>query len=106
MNLDDWRPSVKDIHDMEQQWPMASEQLSRELEVLRAGIPELEKQFGLSGPTITFAYMRGFLLKSRLQYGMGAVMDTEIMCAAAFAELTRATRAEDDMSPFERKYEE
>ena len=106
MNLDDWKPSVKDIHDMEQQWPMASEQLNRELEALRAGIPELEKQFGLSAPTITFAYMRGFLLKARLQYGMSSVIDTEIMCAAAFTELTRAPRAEDDMASFERKYEE
>jgi hypothetical protein len=101
MSEQQWWPSAEEIHVMEQQWPTADAKLDEQLERLRQGIPNLEQEIGLTGGSVLFAYMRGFLLQSRLVHGLGAVEATEIMCAAAFTRLARATGAEDDMSQFE-----
>jgi hypothetical protein len=62
---------------------------------------------------MTFSYMWASLQKSHVQGGLcdrcrvqPAIKETEVMLAAAMTRLTRAARVEDDMSQFERKYQD
>jgi hypothetical protein len=96
-------PTAEDIHHMEQQWAIANAKLDEFLAVLRHDIPVVKKVSGLTDDSIAFSYMWGFIKKSHAEGGSSAVKMTEVMCAAAFTRLVRATRAEDDMSQFEWK---
>jgi hypothetical protein len=89
-------PTAEHIHIMEQQWPTANAALDDQLNQFRKGIPSLEEKIGLTGPSVTFAYMRGFLLKSRMANGEAAVEAIEIMCAAAFTRLINDVRTQDN----------
>jgi hypothetical protein len=90
------------VHTMEQQWPTANIVLDEQLDMFRRNISQLEQEIGLTGDSLAFAYMRAFITQSRMENGMGAVVSTEIMCAAAFTRLTRVSpRATDDMTGFE-----
>lgn len=82
------------IHNEEQFWAQAQAHLDKVLELVGQQIPHTEAFIGNSDPSVTFSWLRNYIIDAEREYGMVAHLTTVLMCAAAITRLARAPRAE------------
>lgn len=82
------------IHNEEQFWASAQEHLDKVLALLDEKMPEAYEQIGNTDPSVTFSWLRSYIVEAEREYGMVAHLTTVLMCAAAITRLARAPRAE------------
>lgn len=82
------------IHNEEQFWANAQEHLDKILELVARELPKTQEYIGNTDPSVTFSWLRHYIIDAEREFGMVAHLSTVLMCAAAITRLARAPRAE------------
>lgn len=92
------------IHGADEMWAEARDHLDKILDEVTKIMPKIYVQAGgNTDASVTFDFMKGYIMKSEQTGGMMAHRVTVLMCAAAITRLVRAPRANDPLAQLDKE---
>jgi hypothetical protein len=91
------------IHNEEQFYADATVHLNRVLAMLDREMPDIFAEIGNSDPSVTFSWLRNYIVEAEKEFGMAAHLTTVLMCAAAITRLVGAPPTDDVLAQLDWK---